>query len=146
MNWGWRIFTVIVIFLAFILFMVFKAMNQDFHLVADNYYEKEIRYQDEINMINKARALEQPLMIKYNLQEEVVLFVYPKQQVKGISGKLYFYRPSDSRMDKTFEIIPGEDGIQKIGIKSFSKGLWQIKVNWAYGADKFQEEKNIMIQ
>ena len=146
MNWGWKIFIVIISFLALILFMVFKAVNEDFYLVADNYYEKEIKYQDEIDKIKNARGLSQQISIIYMLQEGSIHFKYPESQVQGISGQVQFFRPSDSRMDKVYDIKPEKDGIQRISVKSLEKGLWQIKVNWSYGSDEYQEEKNIMIQ
>ena len=146
MNWGWKIFIVIVSFLALILFMVFKAVNEDFYLVADNYYEKEIKYQDEIDKIRNARSLSKQISISYILQEESIHFKYPESQVQSISGKVQFFRPSDSRMDKVYDIKPANDGIQRISVKSLEKGLWQIKVNWSYGSEDYQEEKNIMIQ
>ena len=146
MSWGWKIFMVFLAFVGFILFMVFRALNQDFHLVADNYYEKEIKYQGEIDMIRNARALDDQVRIDYRTADQVVVFTYPESQKDAIRGNIYFFRPSDSAEDRIFAIEPDESGTQSIRVKSLKKGLWQVKVNWTYGAKGYQEEKNITIQ
>ena len=65
MNWGWKIFLMTAGFVLFILFMVFRAMQQDFHLVYEDYYDKEIKYQGEIDNIKNARNLKDGLKIEY---------------------------------------------------------------------------------
>jgi hypothetical protein len=146
MSWGWRIFFVFIVFVVFILFMVFKAVKQDFHLVTDDYYEKEIRYQGEIDRIRNARTLKQQILIEYQPAMNQVRLTYPEDQKDAIKGKIYFFRPSDSGEDQEFIIEPDEDGIQIIRVKSFKKGLWQLKISWAYGSMNYQEEKNLILQ
>lgn len=146
MNWGWKIFLVFLAFVGFVLFMVFSAVMQDFHLVADNYYEKEIKYQGEMDMIRNARSLNERLDINYLPSEQSVVLTYPAEQKDAIQGKVYFFRPSDSRDDKEFIIRPDEKGVQVISVKSLKKGLWQVKINWSYGSTDYQEEKNLTLQ
>lgn len=146
MNWGWKIFFVFLLFVGFILVMVFRALNQEFHLVADNYYEKEIRYQGEIDMIKNARSLDEQVIIEYKPDNQTVVVTYPGDQKDAIRGTIYFFRPSDSRDDKAFPITPDEKGIQSISVKSLRKGLWQVKINWTYGSIGYQEEKNLTLQ
>ena len=45
MNWGYKILTVYIIFIAGILFLVFKSSNQNQDLVTKDYYEQELKYQ-----------------------------------------------------------------------------------------------------
>jgi hypothetical protein len=146
MNWGWKIFFVFLAFVGFVLFMVFRALREDFHLVADNYYEKEIKYQGEMDMIRNARNLREPLNVEYRPAEQSVVLTYPEDQKEAIKGKVYFFRPSDSRDDQEFIIRPDAAGVQVISVKSMKKGLWQVKINWSYGATEYQEEKNLTLQ
>jgi hypothetical protein len=146
MNWGWKIFLVFLGFVGFILFMVFSALNQEFHLVADNYYEKEIRYQGEIEMIRNARTLEEQVNIEYKPDNQTVVITYPGDQKDAIRGMISFFRPSDSQDDQVFTIDPDEKGMQSISVKSLRKGLWQVKINWTYGPTEYQEEKNLTLQ
>lgn len=146
MNWGWKIFFVFLIFVGFVLFMVSRAVMQDFHLVADNYYEKEIKYQGEMDMIRNARSLKEKLKIVYRPADQAVVLTYPAQQKDAIQGTVYFFRPSDSGDDQEFDIRVNEKGVQVISVKSLKKGLWQVKINWSYGATEYQEEKNLTLQ
>ena len=146
MNWGWKIFLITAGFVLFILFMVFKAMQQDFHLVYEDYYDKEIKYQDEIDNTRKALELSDGLKIEYLLKENKILFTYPEEHKKSIKGSIYFFRPSNSNLDITFAIQPGPDGKQEISVGSFQKGLWQVKVNWVYGSVDYHQEENIYLQ
>jgi len=146
MNWGWKIFFMTAGFVLLVLFMVFKAMQQDFHLVYEDYYDKEIKYQDEIDKIKNARELGDGLKIEYLLKEDNMKFTYPLQHRNSIKGSILFFRPSDSSLDTTFPIKPGLDGTQIIRVGSLEKGLWQVKVTWAFGNKEYQQEKNIVLQ
>jgi nitrogen fixation protein FixH len=146
MNWGWKLFLAFFVFVGFILFMVFSAIRQDFHLVVDNYYEKEIKYQGEIDMIRNARALEEQIVIEYKPASQSVHLSYPGAHLDAIKGKIYFFRPADSGDDREFIITPDKKGKQVISVKSLKKGLWQVKINWRYGATEYQEEKNLILQ
>ena len=146
MNWGWKIFFITAGFVLFVFFMVFKAMQQDFHLVYEDYYDKEIKYQGEIDKIRNAKELKDGLKIEYLLREDKVKIIYPPEQKNGIKGAIFFFRPSDSSLDTSFPIKSGLDGTQIISASSLKNGLWQVKVNWAYGNKEYQQEKNIILQ
>ena len=146
MNWGWKIFFITAGFILFILFMVFRAMQQDFHLVYEDYYDKEIKYQGEIDRIKNARELKDGLKIEYLVREDKVKITYPREQQKSITGSIHFFRPSDSRLDISFPIQSGEQGLQEISVSSLKKGFWQVKVQWTYGNVEYQEEKNLTLQ
>jgi hypothetical protein len=146
MNWGWKIFFITAGFVLFVIFMVFKAMQQDFHLVYEDYYDKEIKYQGEIDRIKNAKELEEGLMIEYLLQEDKVKITYPPTQKKGIKGDILLFRPSDSSLDTSFPVNSGQDGTQFLSTVSLERGLWQVKVKWAYGNKEYQQEKNIILQ
>jgi len=146
MNWGWKIFFITAGFVLFVFFMVFMAMQQDFHLVYKDYYDKEIKYQGEIDRMKNAKDLEDGLKIEYLLREDKVKLTYPPDHVSGIKGTIYFFRPSDSSLDISFPIVSDEEGIQIISVSSLTNGLWQVKVNWTYGNKEYQQEKNLILQ
>ncbi len=146
MNWGIRIIILLGAFITLVLFMVSRAMKEEFHLVAENYYEREVKYQEEIDKINNARSLTQPIAINYRAGENMVYIAFPDNQKRHVEGIVYFFRPSDSSLDREFEADPDDTGLQKVDVKNFEKGLWQVKISWRYGRQEFQEEKNIIIQ
>ena len=57
MHWGKGILFSIIIFLAGTAFMVVIAVNSPADLVVKNYYEKGVKYQEQIDRINRTNAL-----------------------------------------------------------------------------------------
>ena len=53
MNWGYKILLVFAVFVAGILFLVYKSSNQKMDLVTTDYYEKELKYQQKIDAMDK---------------------------------------------------------------------------------------------
>ena len=48
-NWGFGIVVVAGLFVAFILNLVYQCSQQQVDLVTDKYYEKELKYQEQID-------------------------------------------------------------------------------------------------
>ena len=146
MNWGWKIFFITAGFVLFVFFMVYKAMQQDFHLVYEDYYDKEIKYQGEIDRIKNAMELKDGLKIEYLLREDKIKITYPPDQKNSIKGAIYLFRPSDSSLDTSFPIESNQEGVQILSASSLKNGLWQVKVNWTFGSKEYQQEKNLILQ
>jgi nitrogen fixation protein FixH len=142
MNWGKGIIIVFVIFFAGMAFMAYKSMTKNIDLVAQNYYEKEIKYQNQIDKINSTSSLKEKLMIETTGGSLVI--TYP--ETTGLKGDISFYRPSDAKKDFKLPVEAGKDNKQIINTQTLLKGLWRVQVNWsADGLDYYNEEK-IMIQ
>ena len=65
-SWGTGIVIGIVVFVVFTLSMTVIFMTQDVHLVTDNYYEKTLTYQDEIDKQSRTKALDDKVKINFN--------------------------------------------------------------------------------
>ena len=66
MNWGHKILFLYLGFVILVMVMVFMAYRQDVPLVSDDYYEKELKYQDDIDQFKNAALLAEPIYIKYD--------------------------------------------------------------------------------
>jgi hypothetical protein len=97
-------------------------MTQDVSLVSDNYYEKSLVYQDEIDNQNRTKSLDE--QVKINFNGEVINILFPSTYLdKNISGEIYFYRPSNSKLDFKLPLELNEEGNQLILAKNFEKVL-----------------------
>lgn len=142
-SWGKGLIGVFVIFFLGMGFMVYKSVTKNIDLVAPNYYEKEIKYQEQINKIDNTNQLESKLKIESG--DGSVILTYPAENNK-ISGEISFYRPSDAKSDFKIRIEPGIDRKQIVNTSDIKKGFWKVQVNWRMDdKDLFSEEK-IMIQ
>lgn len=147
MNWGHKIAIAISIFIAFMVGTVIWAFQQDVNLVAENYYEEEIAYQKQIDKIkNTNRLLEKPT-VNYRNVDDIVELVFPQRLLnKKIKGELHFFRPSDFKKDRKFELQLDEEGKQFISVATLQPGSWKVKLRWNDLDKEYFDEVNIYIQ
>jgi hypothetical protein len=144
MNWGTSIAVIYLLFVVIIVSIALWLSNKDITLVTDNYYAKELVYQEEIDKINRTNELTEQLEIK--VTEENVILNFPKLFLHStIKGNLVFYRPNDESKDFIQEIIVNTSYTQSVSTKNMQKGLWKIKVNWQVNKVEYYNEKLIML-
>lgn len=128
-SWGKGLVIAYAVFMAGIAVMISISVSKDVDLVAPNYYEKEIKYQQEIDRINNTNKL--PKRVEFVINGDILLINYPAGSTRSvITGEIIFYRPSDSKKDFSLKVEPGNDFIQDINIAFLEKGLWKIKLMW----------------
>jgi hypothetical protein len=93
MSWGKGIILVFAVFMIGIGVMVYKSMTKNIDLVTKDYYETELKYQEQINKINNTNSLKEGLKLEYNGKS--IIINYPADKSK-ISGEISFYKPSDA--------------------------------------------------
>ncbi|MDX5478175.1 MAG: FixH family protein, partial [Cyclobacteriaceae bacterium] len=92
MDWGKGIIVTLVAFGVLIISMVTICVRQDdIHLVTQNYYEEEIKYQDQIEKMINANQLDHEVLV-YDNQLKIVDLHLPV----GSKGVLHLFRPSDA--------------------------------------------------
>jgi hypothetical protein len=141
MDWGKGIIITLVIFAGIILTMVTICVRQDdIHLVTQNYYEEEIKYQDQIDKMINANLLEEEVLV-YNSQIKVVDLHLPV----GSKGTLHFFRPSDARLDQKIDFDITDPNLNAVDIKALQPGYWRVKLSWTAEGKSYYQEKKINI-
>lgn len=144
-SWGTGIVIGIIAFVVISVSMTVIFMTQDVSLVSDNYYEKSLSYQDEIDKQSRTNSLDE--QVKINFNGEIINILFPVEYLnKNISGEIYFYRPSDSKLDFKISLNLNEEGNQMILVKDFEKGFWRVKLNWTMNGNGYYNERAITIQ
>ncbi len=146
MNWSYKILLLFSGFVLLVLTMVFLSYRQEVPLVSEDYYQQELNYQNEIDMLRNARSLDDHLVIETVDAENSLVIRYPEGQAGRISGKIIFMRPSNPDLDTNFAVKADDSLVQSIRTGGMQKGLWKIKIYWEQGNRKFLEEKDIIIQ
>jgi hypothetical protein len=120
--------------------VVIAATHRD-HLVSDNYYEQELKFQSQID--SAARTRQSGAAIHYDAAAGcVVIALPPAQLARKISGIIELYRPSEAKLDREFLLSPDAAGIQTLNVSKLAVGLWLARVQWnASGEDYFLEQK-----
>ncbi len=143
-NWGTGILIAIIIFMAITVTTVIFLMNQKVDLVTDNYYAKEIKYQQQIDRMNRTNELGDGVAI--NSETNYVRIVFPKSSnEKNIKGTIQFYRPSDSAKDFTLPLILDSSYQQLVPAKILEKGYWRIKLDWTQDSLDYYKESSFVI-
>ncbi|MCC5939392.1 MAG: FixH family protein [Lunatimonas sp.] len=138
MDWGKGIVLTFVVFAGIIISMVTICMKQDdLHLVTQNYYEEEIRYQEHIDKMDNATALGLDAFTFDGKTKAVDLHL-----PVGSKGELHLFRPSDARLDQKLALDIVDEQSLFVDLKDLKPGYWRIKLTWsADGKSYFQEEK-----
>ncbi|MFC2125363.1 FixH family protein [Bacteroidota bacterium] len=145
MSWGWKILLVFTGFVLFILFLVFKSVQQDFYLVAEDYYKQEIEYQKVIDGMKNARSLGNKFDVNYDIRAQILHLNFPEDHAGNIAGEIYFFRPSNSKLDLRVSIRADQQGKMEIKTGSLKRGLWKLKILWTYKSNSYYFEKNQVI-
>ncbi len=144
MNWGYKILLVYCIFIAGIMFMVFKSSSQKMDLVTTDYYAKELKYQERIDATTNANALSED--IRYEVKDNQIIVFFPKKfAAKKIIGNVQLYCPSDERKDivKDFTV---ENALLTIALPLTNKGQHELHISWTVEAVNYYFEKKIFIR
>ncbi|MEJ2004395.1 MAG: FixH family protein [Cyclobacteriaceae bacterium] len=143
MNWGYRIVFSFVLFIGLIITLVVISMNQDVNLVAEDYYNQEIAYQDQIERIKRTSELDrQPSGTYDNNLGQITIDVFSDAVD---SGSIHFFRPSDANQDKQVAFPESGTGKVVVPVKGWLNGLWKVKVQWSVSGEEFYAEKVVTI-
>ncbi len=146
MNWGAKLTLVIVVFIALMAMMVVYSFRQDLNMVTDNYYEKDLQYQQQIEKIKNTRSLIEKPQVLYRSTDKIVSITFPERINNDIEGEIQLFRPSDHKMDKSYKISLDEYGRQLIHVSALSRGEWYVKLMWTDQHDEFYDEVKIFIR
>lgn len=141
-NWGTKIAIVYIGFVLFILGMVYLSFGEKFDLVTEDYYAKEIAFQEKIDKKSRLKAL--PENLKITIDENQLVVAFPHDEKLPISGKIICFRPSDQTKDFEEEIA-SEAGKHRIPLERFVKGKYLIQVDWKAEGETYYVEKTVII-
>ena len=144
MNWGKRIAILYIGFVLLTLGFVFFAMNQRVDLVTDNYYEKELKYQDQIDKLQRTKSLNKKTDIRVLDKSVLIKFALPPD--KNIQKDyILLYRPSDPSKDVKLPVSADSLGVQVIPAEKLQKGFWKVKLSWTSSGAEYYEESILNI-
>ncbi|WP_323757327.1 FixH family protein [Roseivirga sp.] len=146
MNWGAKIVISFVCFVGLLVTMVYVSVSTDFYLVADNYYEQELDYESQIQRMKNVNSLAEKPDFKLVRIESKAELRFPLSVMKAMEeGKISFFRSANARMDKEFDLVFDETGLQIFDTKKLASGAWKVKIEWKSKGTEYYQEFNIVI-
>ncbi len=142
MNWGTKIVLGMVAFMLFIIAMViymFSVHGND-ALVADDYYEKGINYNEEYEA--KQNVLTDKAMPKITIGESTLSI----ELTESANYELKMMRPSDKNDDVANKgSTVGASNLILIDTRNMYHGLWLMELKWKSAGRSYLLKRNITL-
>ncbi len=144
-NWGFGIVVSFILFALAVFAMVYISVSTTVDLVTDDYYEKELKYQQHIELVKSTTALEQNIGIDVTASN--IILKFPNLGAVGsYSGTIYFFRPSDKHGDFQTRVKIDSAYSQIFSTGTMMQGLWRAKIFWTVGQKEYYSELPVIIQ
>lgn len=144
MNWGYKIIAVYAVFVVGIMYLVFRSTQEDQDLVANDYYEQELKYQQVIDATARANALSSS--VKSELKNDGELRIQFPAEMKGkhTEADILLYCTADKKKDITRH-IETDDAEVSFKVPAGNHGWHDLKINWKTGASSYFNQNKLMI-
>jgi len=143
-NWGMGIALFYSIFAAALFFQVYKSTQYDNSLVVEDYYAKDIAYQEQYDKLENTMALSQDIKFVKNRETAHMELHFPKETQRP-TGEILFFNPAHAKLDFTVKIDADGENVQAIPLEKLRSGMWKVKVDWQANGKKFYSEKIVNI-
>jgi len=144
--WPIGIITAFIIFISGTAGLVVLACSQKMDLVSSDYYEQEIKFQNRIDQLARARALGANASVRYEAETGHLQITLPADQARaGVTGSIQLYRPSEARLDRQFKLELDPRGCQRLAAHGLAPGLWKVRVSWSAGTQQFLIEESVVV-
>ena len=140
--WPYAIIAYFVVFIAGIAAFIAFAVRNDMELVRPDYYDHEIKYQAQIDRLERTSAIQGQLGLDYDASAKAVSLTLPA----AAAGEVHLYRPSDSKLDRRVKLELDSAGRQRLDVSSLRGGLWRMRVSWTAGGSEYYFEKPLVIE
>jgi hypothetical protein len=133
----------VVAILGAVTFVVFCSMHPT-DLVAADYYEQEVRYQEQMDRIERTRTQTSGASVSYESGSNQIRIQVPQEQVAGgLTGWIHLYRPSAAGLDQRVALSVNAQGQQVVDATDLMAGLWKVRVGWEVGGEEFFHSQDI---
>lgn len=139
MNWGWKITIVYSLFVIGMLSVVAYSTTFETNLVGEDYYEKEVAFQQEID--KKQNTINDSLVFNIQVLGDSLIIEFPRDVA---SGKVTFVRAADINSDKIFDLKANRKK-QTFPLNLFKTGSYEVQIDWKANNKNYYWEEKIII-
>jgi len=144
--WPIGIAVVCAMFVACTASLIVVACSQNTDLVSPDYYEQELRYQGQIDRIQRTRTSAAQAAVAYDaIAQSITVSLPPGEARSNVLGSVVLYRPSAAGMDRTVKLKPDANGVQHIDTTGLAPGLWKIRVTWTAEQEEYYLEQRVVL-
>lgn len=140
-HWGHGIFVFYTVFVASLIVVVVKSRTFDNSLVDENYYARDINYQQEYDRRRNSYALTDPVRIERT--EAGYALQFPAGKI--VSGTLHLYRPSSRLNDRLVDLKVDANGVMQLPLDGMLPGRYEAIVEWSASDVDYYDELDLRI-
>jgi hypothetical protein len=143
--WPIVLTVVIVAFIVTMVSFVVWSLGHRQDLVAPDYYEREIRYQEQIERETRTRDLPGEYGLFHEAAAARLRVRIPPAHTPA-KGSIELYRPSDAGLDRTITLEVNENGEQAVDLTNLAPGLWRARLRWTYGTNEYYVAYAVVVE
>jgi nitrogen fixation protein FixH len=144
--WPIAIIAFFVVFITFILSFIAFAARQKVELVRSDYYDEEMRFQQQLDRLNRTHPINAQIAVTYDASQQRLTVTLPAAHARHtVTGRIQFYRPSDASLDQDIPLAVNADGVQQVDTKTLRAGLWKVRVSWKADDQEYFFGQSIVI-
>lgn len=145
LNWGTGILATLAVFVGMMAWFAMRAMNNPESLVAEDYYQRELHFQGDIDKLDRSRSAGHD--VRVDPQADSLVFQFPRATSKGrITGRLQLMRPSDERADRVMDVHPDSAGRFAFATYDLLKGAYRLRLDWSIDGEERLYEQPIEVR
>ena len=135
------------LFVAGIMFMVFRSMNTKSELINTDYYQEELAYQKRIDEASRTKALSESVHITVTINREVEITLPKDFAGATVTGEVTLYCPSDDQKDikQTFRLEATDACIIRIPLQAKNSGLHEVQLSWEANGKTYHHQEKVFL-
>jgi hypothetical protein len=141
MNWGKGIIIAMALFMGFILTLVITLMRQDVDLEIDDYYNKELAFNEQYNA--QQNYMDATEKITFNVTSDSLFVIFPKDLQTG-DAKIQLQRPNNKHQDAVFD-VQATDKVY-IPTKSLPKGVFNCTITGKRNGKMYENNHSLKLK
>jgi hypothetical protein len=142
--WPYAIMIWMALFATGIFSFIVVAQRNHVDLVGPDYYDQEIKFQQQIDRVANTRSVKREISIRYNAGE-IDIALPPEHARQSPTGSIQLYRPSDASLDQQVTLAVGKNGDQKIDATKLRPGLWKVRITWKVGPEEYFFDQSLVV-
>jgi hypothetical protein len=140
-SWGTRIAILYITFVVLMVTLVSASMRQKFELVADDYYQQEVQFQQVIDASANRAALQEPVAIRTG--KDSIGFVFPAGfRGTELKADILFYAAANSAWDRKWSLATADHHLS-VPREGLHPTVYQVKISWQAEGKQYYEQHTI---
>lgn len=144
--WPGGIVVAFILFIAGTLALIVMAVSNRMDLVAPDYYERELQYDQQRASLERAQRLPDGARVVFDPARQSITLALPADHARREArGEITLFRPSAAGLDRRLDLRLAADGTQVLDASALQPGLWKIRVSWQVAGEEFYLDEKVVV-